>query len=272
ILKRGGNAADAAVATMAAVSVIQPAMCGAGGDCHCIFYRKKDKKVMTVNGSGRTGKNATLDKLLGAGITDPMAKECFNHGLWVSVPGTIAGMIKVVEEFGSGKLTMKDIFGPAIRLAEEGVPIPFKHAITWDLNQDKFWHSKNARDLLIAGKAPAPGDIIYAPKLAKVFRMCHNTRQTTPDCRKSPRQPWLNTLEPAALADASSPSTASAPRLTTPPDTSTSPIPHTSCCPSHQAFKVSTRKGSRVDFGILSVLTFRNMVHRPGRNYNYLVL
>ncbi|GBO21481.1 hypothetical protein AVEN_61110-1 [Araneus ventricosus] len=50
ILKRGGNAADAAVATMAAVSVIQPMACGIGGDCHCTFYRKKDKKVMTVNG------------------------------------------------------------------------------------------------------------------------------------------------------------------------------------------------------------------------------
>ncbi|GBN17014.1 hypothetical protein AVEN_74391-1 [Araneus ventricosus] len=50
ILKRGGNAADAAVATMAALTVLQPTSCGPGGDCHCTFYRKKDKKVMTVNG------------------------------------------------------------------------------------------------------------------------------------------------------------------------------------------------------------------------------
>ncbi|CAL1285325.1 unnamed protein product [Larinioides sclopetarius] len=168
ILKRGGNAADAAVATMAAVSIIQPMMCGIGGDCHCIFYRKKDKKVMTLNGSGRTGKNATLDKVRAAGITDP--EECFNHGLWVSVPGTIAGMVKVVEEFGSGKLTMKDIFSPAIRLAEKGVPTPLKNAITWEKSQHKFRHSKNANDLLIDDKAPTPGDIIYAPKLAKVLR------------------------------------------------------------------------------------------------------
>ncbi|CAL1285335.1 unnamed protein product [Larinioides sclopetarius] len=166
ILKRGGNAADAAVATMVAVSVIEPLACGIGGDCHCTFYRKKDKKVMTVNGSGRTGKNSTLDKVRAAGITNSTAREVFNHGLWVSVPGAIAGMVKVVEEFGSGK----DIFGPAIRLAEEGVPIPFKHAMMWDTCQDIFRHSKNANDLLIDGKAPAPGDIIYAPKLAKVLR------------------------------------------------------------------------------------------------------
>ncbi|XP_055953552.1 glutathione hydrolase-like YwrD proenzyme [Argiope bruennichi] len=170
ILKRGGNAADAAVATMAAVTVIEPLSCGIGGDCHCTFYRKKDKKVMSVNGSGRTGKNATMDKIRTAGIKDPMDRDCFNHGLWVSVPGTIAGMVKVIEEFGSGKLTMKDIFGPAIRLAEEGVPIPFKHATMWETCQEVFRPSKNANDLLIEGKAPAPGDIIYAPKLAKVLR------------------------------------------------------------------------------------------------------
>ncbi|GBN17011.1 Glutathione hydrolase-like YwrD proenzyme [Araneus ventricosus] len=99
-----------------------------------------------------------------------MAREVFNHGLWVSVPGAIAGMVKIIEEFGSGKLTMKDILGPAIRLAEGGVPIPFKMAMIWDMYQDSFRHSKNAKDLLIDGKAPVPGDIIYAPKLAKILR------------------------------------------------------------------------------------------------------
>ncbi|GFV39245.1 uncharacterized protein TNCV_289221 [Trichonephila clavipes] len=50
ILKKGGNAADAAVATMAAVSVLEPLACGIGGDCHCTFYRKKDKAVLSING------------------------------------------------------------------------------------------------------------------------------------------------------------------------------------------------------------------------------
>ncbi|GIY87771.1 glutathione hydrolase proenzyme 1 [Caerostris extrusa] len=170
ILKMGGNAADAAIATMAAVSVIEPLACGIGGDCHCTFYSHKDKTVLSINGSGRTGKLSTLDKIRAAGITDPVSRDCFNHGLWVSVPGTVAGMAKVVEKFGSGKLSLKQILDPAVRLAEEGVPIPYKHAFMWDTYQDNFRHSKNAQDLLINGRAPAPGDILYAPKLAKVLR------------------------------------------------------------------------------------------------------
>ncbi|GFR16655.1 glutathione hydrolase proenzyme [Trichonephila clavata] len=170
ILKKGGNAADAAVATMAAVSVLEPLACGIGGDCHCTFYRKKDKAVLSINGSGRTGKQASLDKVRAAGITDPMARDCASHGFWVSVPGTIAGMTSVIKHFGSGKLSLQEILGPAAKLAKEGVPIPYKHAMMWDTCQDVFRHSKNAQDLLIDSKAPAPGDIIYAPKLAKVFK------------------------------------------------------------------------------------------------------
>ncbi|CAL1285333.1 unnamed protein product [Larinioides sclopetarius] len=170
ILKRGGNAADAAVATMVAVSVLEPMSCRPGGDCHCIFYRKKDKKVMAINGSGRTGKDATLEKVREARIMNMMAKESCKHGLWVSVPGAMASMVKIIEEFGSGKLTLKDILGPAIHLAEGGVPIPFKTANRWNVFQHNFRHSKNANDLLIDGKAPKPGGIIYAPKLAKILR------------------------------------------------------------------------------------------------------
>lgn len=50
ILKMGGNAADAAVATMAVVSLLQPNTCGIGGDCHSLFFKKADKKIYAVNG------------------------------------------------------------------------------------------------------------------------------------------------------------------------------------------------------------------------------
>ena len=46
----GGNAVDAAVATMIAVSVIQPNTCGIGGDCHALFYEKVEKKIHAING------------------------------------------------------------------------------------------------------------------------------------------------------------------------------------------------------------------------------
>ncbi|XP_042899264.1 glutathione hydrolase-like YwrD proenzyme [Parasteatoda tepidariorum] len=170
ILKQGGNAADAAVATMAAVSFLQPYSCGIGGDCHCLFYKAADKTIRSINGSGRTGKGATLEKIRGDGITDPQKREWFSHGHWVSVPGTVAGMCNIIEKFGSKKLTMKQILEPVIKLARDGAPVPYKAATMWKNNQDMFLHSKNAEDLLIDGKPPSPGDIITAPKLADCFQ------------------------------------------------------------------------------------------------------
>ncbi|PRD26472.1 UNVERIFIED_CONTAM: hypothetical protein NCL1_38025 [Trichonephila clavipes] len=81
------------------------------------------------------------------------------------------GIAAAGEKISKIKLSLQEILGPAAKLAEEGVPIPYKHAIMWDTCQDVFRHSKNAQDLLIDSKAPAPGDIIYAPKLAKVFKV-----------------------------------------------------------------------------------------------------
>lgn len=57
--------------------------------------------------SGRSGKNATLDKLKSVGVTDTVQREFYNHGLWVSVPGAVAGMCKLIEKFGSGKVIMQ---------------------------------------------------------------------------------------------------------------------------------------------------------------------
>ncbi|KAG8198648.1 hypothetical protein JTE90_026544 [Oedothorax gibbosus] len=170
ILKKGGNAADAAVATMAAVSVIQPFSCGFGGDSQCLFYRSSDKTVLAVHGSGRTGKLATLNKLKVAGIKDVKSAEYQDHALWISVPGTVAAMFDIVNYLGSGKLTMEEILAPTIQLAEEGVPISIKNAVVWHGLQSILRRSRNSQDLLVDGKAPKPGDIFKAPKLAQCLK------------------------------------------------------------------------------------------------------
>ncbi|KFM61016.1 putative gamma-glutamyltransferase ywrD, partial [Stegodyphus mimosarum] len=170
ILKMGGNAADAAVATFAAVSVIQPMSCGIGGDCQCLFYRHSDKTVLSLNGSGRTGKNATLEKVKALGVLDSNEKDFSHHGLWVSVPGAVAGMCDVIKHFGSGKLTMSQILDPAIALAQEGAPVPYKTAIMWDRYQEVFRGSRHAKDILQGDKPPLPGSLIVAPKLANCYK------------------------------------------------------------------------------------------------------
>lgn len=118
ILDKGGNAADAAVATAAALNVTEPSCTGIGGDIFCLFYHAKSKTVKAINGSGKSPKKLSLEYLRSIGIkgrTIPLTN--LNA---VTVPGAASGWIKTIQEFGSGKLTMEEILAPAIKLAEEG--------------------------------------------------------------------------------------------------------------------------------------------------------
>lgn len=125
ILRAGGNAADAAVAVAAALNMTEPASTGIGGDMFCLFYDAKTKKVESLNGSGRSSGNASLEQMRkdlgvepGEPGTIPMASVQA-----VTTPGAAAGWVDTVERFGSGRLSMEEILTPAIELGEEGFPV-----------------------------------------------------------------------------------------------------------------------------------------------------
>ncbi len=91
----------------------------------CLFYDAKTKKVSALNGSGRAGKNCTLETIrsdlglkTGQGGTVP-----FDSVHAVTVPGAAAGWVDTVERFGSGKLGMREILAPAIEMGEKGFPV-----------------------------------------------------------------------------------------------------------------------------------------------------
>jgi len=176
ILRRGGNAMDAAIAISAALSVTEPCSTGIGGDCFALFYDCEKQKVFGVNGSGRCPESLTVEKVVSdcqisveqqetASISPP------THAHAVTVPGAVAGWVDSLERFGSGLLTLAEILDPAIELAENGFPVSPITAYQWKLDEDLL-KQQQAWSLLspVTGNAPTEGEIFYNHNLARCLR------------------------------------------------------------------------------------------------------
>ncbi|KAL2670354.1 hypothetical protein Neosp_014821 [[Neocosmospora] mangrovei] len=177
----GGNAADAAVAVAAALNVTEPASTGLGGDAFCLYFDVNSKKVHALNGSGRSAVNSSLaqikEDLRNAGAGEPR-KIPFDSPHSVTTPGAAAAWLDSVEKFGSGRLTLSQIFAPAIELAEDGFPVSEISARMWQ-NAEKTLKlaSPNFKEILIhdlsaeqQARAPRAGEILRNPSLAQTFR------------------------------------------------------------------------------------------------------
>lgn len=169
ILRKGGNAADAAVATSAALNVTEPCSCGIGGDAFCLFYDAKTKTVKAFNGSGRSPEKLSIDYVREQGVTgDSIPASNLNC---VTVPGAAAAWVDTVEKLGSGNVTLAEVLAPAIRLAEEGHPVSEITGLSWARSEPLIKRaSPNGNEMLLNGKAPRAGEIMKNPFLANTFR------------------------------------------------------------------------------------------------------
>jgi gamma-glutamyltranspeptidase / glutathione hydrolase len=96
-------------------------MTGLGGDAFCLFYDSERRRVRALNGSGSSPARATLEVVrrgIGSRNAIPRASP---HA--VTVPGSAAAWVDVVERFGSGKLSLEQVLSPAVEMAESGIPI-----------------------------------------------------------------------------------------------------------------------------------------------------
>jgi gamma-glutamyltranspeptidase / glutathione hydrolase len=116
MLDRGGNAADAAVATAAAMAVTSPHMCGLGGDLFAIVVAPGGPPA-ALNASGHAGSGADPAQLRAEGMERMPVRDDIRS---VTVPGCVDGLVALSARFGSLPLT--DVFAPAIRLARDGFP------------------------------------------------------------------------------------------------------------------------------------------------------
>jgi len=165
ILAAGGNAADAAVATAAALNVTEPTSTGIGGDMFALYYDAHTKQVTALNGSGRAPAALSLERLQKENIKElpPF------HPYTITVPGACAGWFDLIEKHGT--LPMKQILAPAINLAENGFPVAPITAHFWERGAGRQLQSAlNGHELTIDGRAPKAGEIFSNKGLARTFR------------------------------------------------------------------------------------------------------
>jgi len=166
LLRQGGNAADAAVATAAALNVTEPTSTGIGGDCFALYFDAKTKAISALNGSGRAPAALTLDLLRRQGFERELPPY---HAHTITVPGAAAGWCDLVEKHG--RLGMAGILAPAIRLAEQGFPVAPLTSYFWGRGAaNQLSTAANGHELTLDGRAPRAGEIFRNPGLARTFR------------------------------------------------------------------------------------------------------
>ena len=167
ILKKGGNAIDAAVATAAVLTLVEPNSTSLGGDAFIMIYIAAEDKLVGINASGRAPYSMTLDALNVK--LDRHGMDRISGIYSVSVPGAVDGWFEVLEEYGT--MTMAEVLEPAIYYAENGFPVSPIIAGAWrglERNQEP---STRAALLLDGERAPRAGDVFRNPDLAHTFRL-----------------------------------------------------------------------------------------------------
>jgi gamma-glutamyltranspeptidase/glutathione hydrolase len=165
VLKKGGNAVDAAVAASAAMGVMEPMSCGIGGDLFAIVWDSRTGKLYGLNASGRSPHKATR-----ALFAEKKLKEIPEYGpLPWSVPGCVDGWEELRKRFGS--MSLASLLEPSIAYAENGFPVMEYIASLWKKTEPKLKkYPDSVKTYLPGGKAPAAGDLFKNPNLARTYR------------------------------------------------------------------------------------------------------
>jgi len=165
ILLAGGNAADAAAATMLALGVVNPASSGLGGGGFALYYRASDRSLTFLDFRERAPRAAsrTMFEVESGESEGPASSASQLGGLAAGVPGEPAGIEALVRRFGT--LSLHEVVAPALRLAEQGFEVSkalsaMGSAFAVQLRKDPVMAEWDLRS----------GATLRRPRLARVLR------------------------------------------------------------------------------------------------------
>lgn len=170
VLRRGGNAVDAAVATAATLGVTRPYDGSIGGGGFWVIYDAGTREVTTIDARETAPAAMEPDVWLDdAGEPIPFAERRVS-GLSPGVPGVVAGWELALELFGSKPLHR--LLGPAIRVADRGFVVDAEYERRTEANLEIFrTFASTAETFLVDGEAPQEGDVFRNPELADTYRL-----------------------------------------------------------------------------------------------------
>ncbi|MCX4904209.1 gamma-glutamyltransferase [Streptomyces sp. NBC_00878] len=167
ILRKGGNAVDAAVATAAALGVTEPYSSGIGGGGYFVYYDAKSRTVRTIDGRETAPLTADSGLFLENGQPIPFA-DAVTSGLGVGTPGTPATWQKALDSWGSQRLG--SLLKPAERLARDGFTVDATFRSQTESNEARFRNFPDTAELFLPGGAlPVVGSTFKNPDLARTY-------------------------------------------------------------------------------------------------------
>ncbi len=166
MLKAGGNAVDAGVATVFAQSVTEFDRFGLGGEVPILIYSADHDRVVAINGQGQAPRRATIEWFRSRGI-EAIPGDCF---LPAPVPAVVGSLILALEEFGT--MTLGQVLAPAIRLADEGFAIfpSYRDNLSGVADRMRREWPSSAEVFLAGGALPEVGQVLVQRDLARTLR------------------------------------------------------------------------------------------------------
>ncbi|MFF1921871.1 gamma-glutamyltransferase [Streptomyces sp. NPDC058221] len=167
VLRKGGNAVDAAVATAAALGVTEPYSAGLGGGGYFVHYDARTRTVQTIDGRETAPRSADPSLFLENG--KPLAfDDAVTSGLGVGTPGTPATWEKALETWGSKSL--RQVLKPAEHLARDGFVVDSTFRSQTEGNRARFADFPATRKLFLpGGQLPVVGSVFKNPDLARTY-------------------------------------------------------------------------------------------------------